>query len=854
MFIADNLFLNKNINHVLYNKQSDYMAKVHKIEIHGFKSFNRQTVIPLFQGFNAIIGPNGSGKSNILDAICFVLGRTSKTLRAGRMDHVIFNGGHGRKPADRAQVSIYFDNTDRAIPIEDDIAKVTRKVNRRGVSTYKLNDRNVTRNKILEILSLAQIDPDGHNIIQQGDINKLIEMKPRERREIIDEISGIKEYTTKKEKAISELGKAEAKLNEANIIAGEKKEFLDKLKAEKENAEHYQNTEKKAGWLKACIAHTRVKGVEETFENINRNLKLKEQENGKLQKNVSGSDSGLDKIEREIEKIGEQINKKSINTELREKIEQINLRAAKRETEIEGKRRELVRVEELISKMTAIKVGGDVRNRAVQSIIDSGIEGVKGTLSALSSVGSQFEVAVEVALGGRLNDIIVDSENTAVTCINYLKNNNLGRARFLPLDRIVPHSFSAKAEIAAKMSGIIDFAINLIEFDRQYETAFRYVLRDTLVAESVEAARKIKGLRVVTLDGDIFEAGGAILGGSYVKKGGKVRIADLTDVKEHQRAKNKLLNEIEKLKDEIGQLNTLLDEKRKNSQKETENVQKMEKEKHGLEDKLEKTKKGRKVNYEQFLILEGEINSMKLRQARLEAELENLMIDYEKYRNRDDLERGDVDDMKNELTKTQRELHSLGPINMKSIGEYEEYNKGYTELKEKIDKLKNEEGSILDMIKQIDEKRKLVFNTTLETISSAFAQVFSDLTNGEGELMLEEDDIESGLLINARPGGKRLLSIDSLSGGEKTLTALAFLFAIQQYRPAPFYILDEIDAALDKENSEKIGNLILKYGDRAQFLLITHNDATAQKAERIYGVSMQKGTSQILGVELEENN
>jgi chromosome segregation protein len=106
------------------------------------------------------------------------------------------------------------------------------------------------------------------------------------------------------------------------------------------------------------------------------------------------------------------------------------------------------------------------------------------------------------------------------------------------------------------------------------------------------------------------------------------------------------------------------------------------------------------------------------------------------------------------------------------------------------------------------------------------------------------------LIVQANPGGKMLLNLDSMSGGEKTLTALAFLFAVQEYRPAPFYILDEIDAALDKENSKKIADLVKSLSKEAQFVVITHNDTTLKYGDRIYGVTMESGESKIIGLEL----
>jgi chromosome segregation protein len=105
-------------------------------------------------------------------------------------------------------------------------------------------------------------------------------------------------------------------------------------------------------------------------------------------------------------------------------------------------------------------------------------------------------------------------------------------------------------------------------------------------------------------------------------------------------------------------------------------------------------------------------------------------------------------------------------------------------------------------------------------------------------------------MIRANPAGKRMINLDLMSGGEKSLTALAFIFAIQKYRAAPFYVLDEVDAALDKENSQKVAELIKALSRDEQFILITHNDQTIKYGDRVYGMTMDRGESKILGIEL----
>jgi len=838
------------------------MVKLQKLAMQGFKSFSKKTAIPLYPGFNAVIGPNGNGKSNIIDAIVFVLGTSSRNLRADRMQHVIYNGGHGSKPADAAIVSLVLDNSDKTLKEQGDIVLISRRVNRRGNSVYRLNGKAVNRRKILDLMGEAHIDPEGYNIIQQGDITGLIGMKPKERREIVDEAAGIKEYNEKKTKALKELEAAERNVSDAEIVIGQKKEFLDRLRLDRDAALKYNSIMDKMDLAKATLAFTRVKGVEGALENVSRNLSIKLAELGAISGNVDTFDKDLEALEKQVDAFNAEILKKSVNAGARRDVEEIRAKLLKKEGEIEANRREVDRLEEMIAKINQISQSSNpmgAANASVSAIMGLRKSGVLGSISSIYRTAPKYEAAIEVALGGHMNDVVVDSEHTAIECINHLKSQGLGRVRFLPVDRLRPAVFSAKAEVAAKMPGVIDFALNLIKFDKKYENAFGDILRDTLVSEDVESARKIKGLKTVTLEGELFESGGAIVGGTLkLRRKGSSQQGDsqekLVDVSAYEKERDELEEEITAIKKEIGALNLLLDEKTADEKNESNDVKALEKERESVQFQISEMKRTRRSKYEQRLNLESEINDLKLQKARLETELTGLMVDYERYKNRTDLVKSDPNKLEREIRDCDRQLRALGPVNLKAIDEFDALNKDYETFKERFDKLKGEKESIIGMITQIEEKRKAIFITALNAISQEFSRVFRDLISGDAELLMENpNDIESGLLIKAQPKEKKLLSIDLLSGGEKTMTAIAFLFAIQRFRPSPFYLLDEIDAALDKTNASIVGDFLTKYAHESQFIVVSHSDVTVKKSERVYGVTMQKGTSQVFGVELKEN-
>ena len=168
-------------------------------------------------------------------------------------------------------------------------------------------------------------------------------------------------------------------------------------------------------------------------------------------------------------------------------------------------------------------------------------------------------------------------------------------------------------------------------------------------------------------------------------------------------------------------------------------------------------------------------------------------------------------------------------------------------------KLKNKPNGLL-MINEIDSKKKELFMNTFNVVNENFKRIFISLsTKGDAfmELEDEKDPFMGGVEIKVKISGKKFMDIRSLSGGEKTLTALAFIFAVQEHEPAPFYILDEVDAALDKRNSEKLAELIVSYSRKSQYIIISHNDGLISAAENLFGVSMnQHGMSKVTSLKI----
>ncbi|WP_297508713.1 chromosome segregation protein SMC [Thermococcus sp.] len=215
----------------------------------------------------------------------------------------------------------------------------------------------------------------------------------------------------------------------------------------------------------------------------------------------------------------------------------------------------------------------------------------------------------------------------------------------------------------------------------------------------------------------------------------------------------------------------------------------------------------------------------------------------------------ELDALREQIEQMEAEMRSLEPVNMKAIEDFEVVERRYLELKSKREQVVAEKESIEEFIEEIEGQKKQVFLQTLNEIARNFSQLFAKLSpGGEAKLVLEnpEDPFSGGLEIEAKPAGKDVKRIEAMSGGEKAIIALAFVFAIQRYKPAPFYLLDEIDAHLDDANVKRVADLIRESARESQFIIMTHRDVMMANADRIIGVSMRDGVSRVVSLSLEK--
>lgn len=1166
-----------------------------QIEMENFKSFGGKMTIPLMEGYLAVTGPNGSGKSNITDAILFVLGpKSSKAMRAGKLTDLIFDGGKTKNRADYTKVSLVFDNSDHILPWNDDVVRLTRLVklasNGADYSSYfYINDQKSSMTEFDSLLSRARISADGYNLVQQGDVTRIVQMSSMDRRRILDGISGIASYDTDISKSEQERASAQMDLDRIAIIKTELERQLTELEKAMEDAKKYLLIQERLKMAKAQMVYrgiddenSKIAAFEVNINETNEAIEKMDAEREALVGKIAECQKKIEDLDRQIEatagpeykkykedQMNKRVDKAGIedkqeqladdNTELSDEIDALKEELAEVDQEIstlsntinenkialdgyksekaqvdaeikkindelsskggehqqlqdklnalepkidkedenrttimadiaamDAKRSEVSRAlaeaeedvnnakfeikdlewqineikknqkengsdaitQKLLEKQKVLgekerqendlmdaaqRLGNEYNrlsaekkaedrvrgNEAVRFVLGlrdmRKIAGIHGTIAELGSVDKEYELAMSVAAGGKMQAIVVDDEEVGKEVLQAVKKADVGRVTVLPLTKMMVGKPRGAAVLAAK--NLEGFAIDLLDFDEKYRSAFWYVMGDTVIAKTLDqATANMGGVRMATMTGELIEASGAMSGGStkqFQFKFGAASSGKLEEAAAKYHAANDALDALRaEMKDIRGQIRDLdnelrqaqganadvqadlarlesqlkaartTKERREQVQAEStasynqivadyktrteqqaaceEKLKSMRDERAKIRDRIsqiapvelqnaiqeardkaynlqgkiselvdansslnselsgkqyhkeqledtiasntskieENTKKIESIQ-DQIVKLEVEIGALQKIIDEMEAGMKDLQkaredevekkhnIDLERsdFVNKIEAKRGLIDSIRTqiqiaegrraeyeeelktidieverplptmeELSRTQRscetQLAKLGNVNLNAIDDYNAKKIRYDDINAKVETLENRIKELNKLMDKLNAEKKGLFMKTYEGIDVNFRAIYSQLSGG-GEAFMnlenEDDPFEGGLMINAKPKNGKLLRLEALSGGEKSLTALAFIFAIQESQPSPFYVLDEVDMFLDAVNAEMVAKRIKESAAKTQFIQVSLRKVTLAQAEHLIGVARQpNGTSKVI--------
>ena len=416
------------------------------------------------------------------------------------------------------------------------------------------------------------------------------------------------------------------------------------------------------------------------------------------------------------------------------------------------------------------------------------------------------------------------------------------------------------AEIEAERESVADSMdeteAEIAEIDAEIETVEAEIeeleaeIADSEIPELTGRAEEIRGEiadledRMGEIDAELNELG-------LEKQYAEEAIEELHDeIEAAQNRKAEAEERVIDLEDDIDAERETLAEKEAAVEELEEELTDLKDDREELKNELADAKSARDEQKEAVSRVETRLEDLEDTESRLEWEVDELESQVGDY---DADEIPDHETVTTEISRLEGEMSALEPVNMLAIEEYEEVEAELDDLESKRETLVEEADGIRERIEGYESRKRETFMDAFEGINEEFEDIFARLSSGSGELVLEdpEDPFEGGLTMKAQPGDKPVQRLDAMSGGEKSLTALAFIFAIQRYNPAPFYALDEIDAFLDAANAEMVGEMVEELADEAQFVVVSHRAALLERSERAIGVTMQENNvSAVTGIDL----
>ncbi|MDY6775788.1 MAG: chromosome segregation protein SMC [Halobacteria archaeon] len=313
---------------------------------------------------------------------------------------------------------------------------------------------------------------------------------------------------------------------------------------------------------------------------------------------------------------------------------------------------------------------------------------------------------------------------------------------------------------------------------------------------------------------------------------------------------------IRDLRDEIDELEDERHEKESRIQEIEDEIGELRQTLESLEDDLDEAVEERDGIRRKINEVDERIETLRTEKSSLEDEADELEdeVDLEGYED-DDIP--SYSEIRSSIDEIESQMEDLEPVNMLAIDEYDEVRERKDDLTTRKETLEDERDEILDRIDTYDELKHDKFREAFDEINSEFEEVFRRLSDGTGELVLEEPDepFEGGMTIEAKPSDKPVKRLESMSGGERSLTALSFIFAVQRYTPAPFYAFDEVDMFLDAPNADRVAEMIDDISDDTQFIVVSLRTQMVEKAERTVGVTMEgDNVSRVTGVRLNDDS
>lgn len=920
------------------------------LEIFGFKSFPDRSRIEFLDGITALLGPNGCGKSNVVDAVKWVLGeQSSKSLRAEKMEDVIFSGTENRKPLNVAEVVLTFSNDSGMLPLDVSEVEVKRRLYRSGESEYFINNTPAKLKELKELFFDTGVGKSAYSIMEQGKIDQVLSNKPEDRRFIFEEAAGITKYKIRSAEAERKLEKTEENMQQAESILSEVKRSYDSLKKQADKTDRYKELRRSLFETELDIALLKLRGFfeEKHAKEVHiEGLKKKEED---LSASISHLTSLLEekagiitsmearRIENQqkLYRIGLDIeNKKNLVRNFEERCREIDrqieaYRGKEKSVkdkilalhgEIDDKEKLLKNIDERLKetaeniKRYKAKIGAaaeqiarndrtaaenekeifqEEKNQKIyqedlKKITEDIVRELDKELKETGYTHTARERAEETLVHG-LEELKIILRKRLQLIEDELKINASGN--YDKLAESVKETLSEGIAKAAEIYGsFAEYKKTVPVFIDEFLSPEGIIIKkreiDSMISDSAEKASSLR-LRIKELHNENrelaknMEAARQIQESLKVEEAGMMsRSSFLTDsIKRLRKNIDDFEVQIKENSIEIGscsqkkketekKIKDILDEEKKLSDMNSGIIKDLAKLEQGISKHnsyltdREKSVRAKKEDLEQ---VKQQMIKLNVSHATIETEIRNIYENFRENNSKDlrDYEAGiyeiktSAKELRDKLLRSKNDIKNLGQINLLATEEFAEVKERFDSLTAQMEDLKTAREELRKITKEIKNESEELFLKTFDQIKKNFLIIFRRLFNGgRAELKIIDDSniLVSGIDIYARPPGKKLENIVLLSGGERTLTAVALLFATFMVKPSPFCILDEIDAALDENNVGNFINLLMEFGSKSQFVIITHNKKTVTGAKTFLGVTMEEsGVSKIISFHVNRN-
>ena len=813
--------------------------RLNSIKLSGFKSFVDPTSVTFPSSMSCIVGPNGCGKSNVIDAVRWVLGESSaKNLRSDSMTDVVFNGSSSRKPVSKASVELFFDNKEGRIGGEfssySEIS-VRRSLELDGQSNYYLNGTSCRKKDITDVFLGTGLGPRSYAIIEQGMISQLVSAKPEEMRGYIEEVAGISRYLERKKETESRIKRTKENLSRLEDLREEISRLLFKLQRQAKAAEKYHELRKDETKAQLMLLGSKWRDVSSLLVAKEKEVKDQELKVEEINSQKNTSDSEIIKLR------AKQIELQTALDKVQQEFYSFGADISRTEQEISLKKD---RVNEIAEKISTNKIQIDTRNREIEKLSENKssaqleISAIENELKSLKENTDGPDTAEAEKIEGLWLIFITETKeilNNIVNSIGSIKsklsNNDSVNDDLRKIESLQNDLKKLETEPNKLTKLTQDFLINASEGAKQQ--------RINLIEKTDKYAELQAKLASMNSED------------SHIS----TKLQDLTqenrDLEEESKELTQPINEIQEKLDQLLSDRLKVEENLLESRKAIEecnaSIHKIERE------KIEKEQAA--ITLRELLEnLRLERQASKIEQNNIEKQVEELEGDLSKIKN-ELVDDKSVESYSADLEAIELKISRLGAINLAAMEEYDQESKRKELLDEQHNELMQALETLERAITKIDKETRTTFKDTFDKLNQSLSQSFPKLFGGgHAELvMLGDDLLTCGIGISARPPGKKNASVSQLSGGEKALTAIATVFAFFELNPAPFCLLDEVDAPLDDLNTMRFIDLVDEMSQRVQFVYITHNKISMEKSKHLMGVTMQEpGVSRMVAVDVDQ--